>query len=150
MTENGADEDEIDWNARLRFVVSIMVWHPSLDPAVLTEALGRTPFRCWQAGTLRSTMRGDPLPGRWPDSYWVARRRAEGRRDFFAAAGEEMTALEACAGLVGRILADGGKVNLKLSLPGENNIGDVMPAAMLMRLGALGVGLDVEVFPDMA
>ena len=51
---------------------------------------------------------------------------------------------------MGRILAEGGEVNLKIELPGEDNIGDVMPAAMLMRLGALGVGLDVEVFPGMA
>ncbi len=143
-------DNEIDWDAGLHFVVAIMVWHPSRDLAVLTEALRRTPFRCRQAGQPRTTMRGDPRPGVWPQSYWVARRRAEGRRDFFEAVGEEVTALEGCAALVGRILAEGGEVNLKIELPGEHNIGDVMPAAMLRRLGALGVGLDVEVFPDMA
>lgn len=148
MTET--DDDTATDDALLRIGVALMVWHPSLDPAVLTAALAREPLRCWRAGEPRMSASGDSLPGIWPQSYWVADRTVEGRRDFFGAIGDEVAALEACAELLGRILAEGGEIHLKIELSGETNIGDVMPAPMLLRLGALGVGLAVEVFPDMA
>ena len=81
-----------DEAAALRFVISVQIWHPTIDPALLTEAFRRAPFRCWQMGLPRTTMRGDPLPGRWPQSYWVARRRVEARRDFLVALLEELAA----------------------------------------------------------
>lgn len=149
MTETSGD-DEIDWDARLRFKIAIMVKHPSLDPDELTAALGRAPRHSRQAGQPRANVRGEPMPGVWPLSYWLATRRVEGQRHFFAAICEEVAALEAQAALLGRILAEGGEVLLTISLAGEDNIGDVMPAAMLLRLGTLGVGLGIEVFPDMA
>lgn len=149
VTEKNEDIDEIDPAAELRFGVSIQIWHPTIDPAVLTEAFGRAPFRCWQMGLPRTTMRGDPLPGRWPQSYWVARRRVERRRDFLVELLQELTALEERSALVTRLLQEGGDIQIKVSLPGDRNIGDVLSADAMRRMGALGVNLDIEVFPDM-
>lgn len=138
-----------DEAAALRFVISVQIWHPTIDPALLTEAFRRAPLRCWQMGLPRTTMRGDPLPGRWPQSYWVARRRVEARRDFLVALLEKLAALEAHAALVARLLGEGGDIQIKVSLPGERNIGDVLTAETMRRMAALGMNLDIEVFPDM-
>lgn len=73
-----------------------------------------------------------------------------GQRNFFAALQEDVELLEACANLVGRIVAQGGEVHLKIDLPGDANMGALLTAATMRRLGLLGVDLDVEVFPEMA
>ena len=48
-----------------------------------------------------------------------------------------------------RLLDEGGRVHLRVSLPGDANIGDSLSVELMRRLVALGVELDIEVFPDM-
>jgi hypothetical protein len=62
---------------------------------------------------------------------------------------QEVEELEAQAALVARLLDEGGRVHLRVSLPGDANIGDSLSVELMRRLVALGVELDIEVFPDM-
>jgi hypothetical protein len=146
IVEEAGETDPAD---ELRFTVAIQIWHPSIDPRDLTHALGREPFRCWQAGMQRTSMRGTPLQGHWPETYWVARRRVQRQRTFLRAMLQEVEELEAQAALVARLLDEGGRVHLRVSLPGDANIGDSLSVELMRRLVALGVELDIEVFPDM-
>lgn len=149
VTENNDDINGSDPADALRFTVALQVWHPSIDPEALTRAFGRTPVRSWRGGAPRTTMQGEPLSGHWPESYWVARRRVERQRAFLTEILCEVGELEVRSELVARLLDEGGNINIRLSLPGDTNIGDVLPASVMRRLGTLGVGLDIEVFPEM-
>jgi len=62
---------------------------------------------------------------------------------------ELLERLEAAAEFVGNLLASGGRISLFVHLPGRTNIGDSLAPADLLRMGRLGVGLSVEVFPEM-
>lgn len=149
MTENNDETKMSDPADALRFTVAIQVWHPSIDPEELTRAFGRTPVRSWRGGAPRSTPQGAPLSGHWPESYWVARRRVERQRPFLTEILREVGELEARSELVARLLEEGGNINIRLSVPGDTNIGDVLPASVMRQLGALGIGLDIEIFPEM-
>lgn len=60
-----------------------------------------------------------------------------------------MVRLEAAEEFVQGLLRSGGRVNLIIHLPGHINIGDMISPADLPRMGRLGIGPGMEVFPDM-
>jgi hypothetical protein len=56
-------------------------------------------------------------------------------------------ALTPAAATLQKICATGGRARLILDFKGHRNIGDVIEATDLARLGQLGVSLGIEVFP---
>lgn len=45
------------------FVVALRIWHPNIDPAVITGKLGISPEWTHKAGSQRTTPKGRPLAG---------------------------------------------------------------------------------------
>jgi hypothetical protein len=56
----------------LTYAMSLRVRHPTLDPALLTEALHLEPLHSWRAGDPRRSVTGAALGGEHRDSYWSA------------------------------------------------------------------------------
>ena len=129
--------------------VCLRVSHPNEKLDTITNELGLQPDYKWQAGQPRTTPIGTPLPGVNRDTYWTYCDRIAGHRMFFETVVELLARLEAAEEYVWGLLRSGGQVNLIVHLPGRTNIGDSLAPADLLRMGRLGIGLGVEVFPDM-
>ncbi len=53
-----------------KFSIALRIWHPSIDPQVITKKLGLQPKFTAFAGQLRQTPNGRPLGGTYAESYW--------------------------------------------------------------------------------
>lgn len=99
------------------------------------------------AGTERSTLKGDPLPGKYKESYWYSSLEFSEHNRFV----KELTSL---VNLVSNAQDDliqfnetGGRVEIYLALPGEINVGDDIDAKLVYLMGSLGITFIIEVFP---
>ena len=52
------------------FSVALRIWHPSVDPEVISRNLGLKAKFSAQAGAERTTLRGRKLSGTHAESYW--------------------------------------------------------------------------------
>ena len=138
------DEDD----ERRRYVVRLIIKHPSVDPSTITKKLGLTPHIANLAGTHRESPNGTPLPGVYERSVWGYSVRVEGKRFFFEDVVKLIDAIEPHAEFLLEIVGTNGTVDLIFDLPGDVNIGDVMPWRELGRLSALKISLGIEVFPS--
>jgi hypothetical protein len=60
-----AYEDE-----RYLFEIRLLINHPSIDPTVITQELGREPNYSWRVGSPRKFSYGTPRPGVYEGSMW--------------------------------------------------------------------------------
>src|SRR5438105_2668102 len=60
-----------DSEARCR--VSFRIWHPDIDPAIISNRLQLNPARSWRAGEARTNPDGQLLGGQNDRSYWSVR-----------------------------------------------------------------------------
>jgi hypothetical protein len=141
--------DDRTSDEHLRYEVSLMIKHPSLDPARISQELGLVPEHSWVAGAPRRTPAGTSLPGTYPNSYWVTSQVVRGRRFFFEGAVAMLERLEAASEFIRGVTDSDGKVSITVNLYGGQNIGDAIDWSVLMRFAALEVELGVEVFPTM-
>lgn len=54
------------------FVVAIRIWHPGIDPVIISAKLGLVPWQQSRAGEPRVTPKGRPLGGIYAESHWSA------------------------------------------------------------------------------
>jgi hypothetical protein len=145
-------DDQDEWDERikqeLRYSVRLLIKHPNIDPAKITERFGFEPKITQVAGTPRKTLKGDPLPGMYKESAWSHSFRVERNRLFFQDVVKVIDRLEPHKEFLHEIVDGGGTIELIVNLPGEINIGDCFPWRNMGRLSALRVGLGIEVFPD--
>jgi len=129
-----------------QFDISLRVRHPSLDPAEITSALGLNPSRSWRAGEARTTPKGNPLEGRYSDSYWVV-KLAKGRWPLAAVINELLDQLAPHQALFQQIRAEGGTVEFFVGWFFERNSGDVFDCDLLARMADLKINLSLDVYP---
>lgn len=129
--------------------VDIKITHPSAEFDTITQVLGLQPEYGWQAGMPRYTKNGSSMRGVSNLTYWGYGDDITEDRCFFGCAVELLTMLEDKQDFFKPLIATGGNVRLSVSLPGQGPIWDTIAAADLLRMGRLGVALDLEVFPHM-
>jgi hypothetical protein len=132
-----------------QYKISLRVRHPSLDPAEITSALGLNPSRSWRAGEVRTTPKGNPLEGRYSDSYWVV-QLGNGRwpdKTLAAVINERLDQLARHQALFQRIRAEGGMVEFFVGWFVEGNSGDVFACDLLARMADLKIDLSLDVYP---
>lgn len=132
-----------------RHSVSLRIWHPTIDPAEITAALGLTPTTASRAGEPRSTPKGTPLKGNWRESYWTA-TLAEGDACRDDLPGTLTTALETLLSnraFFQRIRAEGGVTEFFVGWFFEKpNVGEVLESRLLGRMAELGIDLSLDLY----
>jgi hypothetical protein len=78
---------------------------------------------------------------------WGYSVRVEGKRCFGEDIVKLIETLEAHAEFLSEIVKTEGTIDLVVHLPGDINVGDLLPWDVLARLAFLKVSLGVEVFP---
>ncbi|ALG68206.1 DUF4279 domain-containing protein [Beggiatoa leptomitoformis] len=132
----------------MRYKVVLLIEHPSIDPAIITEQLGLLPFRHQRFGEPRMTPTGTPLAGLWKNSSWSCRLECDGKRAFFKNIDEFVTKLDTHRKFLSNLVLSGGSVYLGISFLGRNNIGDVLSWQSMEKMVKLKIDLGIEVFPD--
>ena len=132
-----------------RYKISLRLRHPSLDPAEITSALQRDPFRSWPAGEPRTTPRGTPLEGRNRDSYWTANAIEGGWPDkgLAVAIRELLDQLVPHKDFLDRIRSEGGNVALFVGWFLEGQCGDELDCDLLARMADLKINLSLNLYP---
>lgn len=134
------------------YIVSLRATHPTEEPSVLTSLLGMQPTRSWLAGEARTTPKGASLGGSRANSYWAA-RLIEGEISSEVSEVEDtldqvVSRLSAHAVSLGAFSKTGGSLILYLSLFGAQNFGLTLSPALLARISALNLELDLDVYPE--
>jgi hypothetical protein len=146
ISEGEAEDCEPE---RLRFTVQVNFKHPTISAAEITAALEREPEITWTVGEPRTTPTGNPLRGRWKETYWTYSNRFEGERAFFREVMTTLSDLFSKRDVIKALVQSGGEATLLIGLPGDKNIGDVLTPDQLKQIGEAGFHLSVEVFPKM-
>jgi hypothetical protein len=132
----------------LRYDIVLLIKHPSIDPAVISEQIGLTPFRYQRFGEPRVTPTGIPLVGLWKNSSWSWQLRCKGKRAFFESVNRLVVELESHSKFLSDLVLDGGNICLIVNLDGKKNIGDVLSWQAMERIARLKIDLGIEVFPN--
>lgn len=132
------------------YSLSLRLWHPSMDPQAMTDALGLRPSRTWRTGGPRSTPKGELLGGTNGESYWTA---CIARGDWpptplAAAIGGALDRLADHRAFLRRVRSEGGSVEVFIGWFFDGLGGDVLPHDPLARAGDLGLDLSFDVYPS--
>ena len=132
-----------------RYVISLRVFHPKMDPAEISAALQLTPGVSWKAGDPLVTPKGTPLKGLRKDSYWTCNvlKGAWPGKDLARAFSELVAELSSRKSFFHRMRAEGGRAELFVGWFLEGNSGDVFDADLLSALGDLGLNLSLDIYP---
>jgi hypothetical protein len=132
---------------QLRFVIRLLIKHPSIDPTSISEQLGLIPHLTQLAGTERVTPGGTKLLGLHRESVWGWSKRVHAKRQFFDEVVAIIDLLEAHRSFLCSIAETGGRIELITDLPGDINIGSSITWKQMERLCKMKIDLGVEVYP---
>ena len=142
------DQWDHETDEALRYVIRLMIKHPNIDPARITETLGLVPTVSGIVGSRQMTPAGKALLSVHPVSAWSHWFQVDKRRLFFTDVVKIVDRLEPHKDFLLKITEEGGTIDLIVHLPGDVNIGDSLSWRQLARLSALRIDLGIEVFPD--
>jgi hypothetical protein len=134
------------------FTISLCVRHPTIDPSVITQALGIEPQHTWKAGAARRGPGGEELEGVYHQSYWTGRLMEEPQLSSSERTTVESVLLQTLAQLrrshdfLQQLNTGGGAAELVISLFSRGDFRlDLSPetSALLGRL-QLTIALDIH------
>ena len=117
-----------------RYALSLRVWHPQIDAAVVTDTLALAPKRTSPA-----------VPSYWTHGYEVAQDS-----ECAAFIHSIALALQQHAAFFRRVRAAGGRVEFFIGWFGDRNFGDTFSHATFGLLAELQIDLSFDVYPDAA
>ena len=134
------------------YTIAVRVKHPSIDPTVVTDALRIEPQHSWKAGVSRRTPTGELLEGTYRESYWTGQvleteRLSSDEMPLEDALNRSAARLQRAEEFLSKLIDDGGSIELFVGIFGAGTFGVELPAALLARLGGLGVAVSLDVYP---
>lgn len=135
------------------YSITLRATHPSMDPDVITRALGMPPVRTWRVGDARTTPKGTPLNGHYKETYWYANLVAHEEGASEACSFEDRLSslaesLSKHSGFISALRADGGSAELFIGLFGDRNFGFVIEPRVTQALAAIGLALSFDIYPE--
>jgi len=132
------------------YILDIRITHPSFDPELISQALGKSADTFWKAGEPRRTPKGTLLQGTWPESYWTCNPFSERWREsteerFEDALEDTLGWLEPHAAFLLKI-AEQGTIRIWFSSHSNRNFAVELPPRLLGRMAALGISLVHDVY----
>ena len=141
------DETDVGATTSKRFDVELLIVHPTLDPAEISNALGLDANFSHRVGDQRKTPKGTLLSGTYQDTRWRYSRRHETPDQWFAdKIAELIDRMEPHKAFLRELRSTGGKTSLILQFLGDGYFGDKIPQAILARLIDLELDFSIECF----
>ena len=137
---------------RYSFLVALRIWHPNIDPAIITGNLGMKPKHTAQAGQSRATPQGRLLGGTYAESHWAADPFDRGEylstddvaEDALAAVVEALAPSKAFLLL---LREQGARVHLQVSSFSGKNYAIELSPKFLLLCAELGISVVHDVYP---
>ena len=134
------------------FTVALRIWHPNIDPEVISRNLGLKAKYCGAAGADRVTPKGRKLTGRHAESYWHADPFERGEyaatdsmaEDVLADVLELLRPKKAFLLLLGE---QGARLHLQLASFSLRNYAIELSPAFLGACAELGLSVVHDVYP---
>ena len=134
------------------YSLTVRMWHPSIDPAAITEELGATPKRACAVGERRKTPKGQPLGGVYAETYWWTTPFE--RDEYLSTDNLAVDALDDVLqwlaphkSFLQRLRSGGGRIILEVSSYSGRNYAIVFPPEFLAKCADLGLSLAHDVYP---
>jgi hypothetical protein len=136
--------------ARSRFRVSLRIWHPCIDPQIITAALRIPPSRSWKAGEPRTTPKGNPLKGNNKDTYWSAEmcRGDDPPYKLVAEIDRLLDKLAVHGDFLRQIRAEGGGSEFFVGWFLRSMAGATFSQPVLTKMTELGIDLALDTYYD--
>jgi hypothetical protein len=134
------------------FTMALRIRHPSIEPAEITRTLGIEPQHTWRAGEVRRGPEGQVLEGLYRESYWTGRLMDEPQLSADQVSVESvvlrtLAQLRKSFQFLAGLNADGGVVELHVSIFARNDFRLEFLPESLALLGRLGLSFAFEVQP---
>lgn len=135
---------------RYSYILDLRIWHPTLDPDLVSRTLGLEPQTNWRAGDSRKTPKGTLLEGVRSEGYWSTNpfsyRWRESTDAQIEDALEELVAfLEPHRDFL-RGISQGGTIRVWVSSQSNRNFAFELTPNMLARLASLGATFVHDVY----
>jgi hypothetical protein len=130
-------------------VFTLRVFHPSIDPQVITEEFGLPPNRTWRAGEPRATSKGHPLAGQNRQTFWrlTLGGNESGNNDLRTGLRDIVNRLEPYRVFFKRIRGGGGRVEIFVAWFLERHEGLELDHELMEKFAALEIDLSFDVYP---
>jgi hypothetical protein len=131
-------------------LLDLRIWHPELDPDLVTKTLGLRANIAWRSGDPRRTPKGTDLGGTRTGGYWACNPFSYGWRDSADSQVEDglaelVTFLEPHRDfLLG--INQGGRVRVWISTHSNRNFALELSPSLLTRIASLDITLVHDVF----
>ncbi len=127
--------------------ISLRLRHPNANVGELLKKWGFSVGRAWVAGDKRTTGRGKPLDGIWPDSYAYADLEfPEGLR-LSASLSHVIEGLAEVRSEIATFVEEGGYAELFVGWIFEGNSGDQLDWKLLDSLANIRLALSLDIYP---
>lgn len=134
------------------FSMALRIWHPNIDPQVISRTLGLNAKHSALAGSERTTPKGRKLGGAHAESYWHSDPFERGdyastddlAEDVLASVVETLGSKRAFLLL---LREQGARIHLQVSSFSHRNYAIELSPAFLGACGDLGISVVHDVFP---
>ena len=134
------------------FVVALRIWHPDIDPDVISATLGLMPRHQSRAGEPRTTSKGRLLGGVHAESHWSTDPFDHGEylshedqvEDIFF---DVLEVLEPRKEFLCALRDQGARLHLQVSTHSNRNYALVFAPELLRRCSELGLSLVHDAYP---
>jgi len=124
----------------------LLITHPDIDPAAITERLGIQPAHCSKKGEPRKTPRGTPLPGVYPDTRWSISFPNEENLSIGELVAEAIETLPVTSRFWSELAQSGGEAELILEIVGTKYQGSSLDIGAVRQLANMGMRLGIEIY----
>ena len=128
--------------------VSLRLRHARDDVGALLERWELDVGRSWIAGTPRTTPKGGPLQGKWPDSYAYSRLDIRGAETLVECLRCVIEQLQPLSQELNAFVEGGGRAELFVHWHLERNSGAELDRHLLRKLVDLGLDLSLDIYPE--
>ena len=134
------------------YVVALRIWHPSVDPELISATLGLVPRHHSKVGEPRVTSKGRPLGGVYAESHWSADPFDHGEylshedqvEDIFS---DVLEVLAPKKDFFRSLRDQGARMHLQVSTHSNRNYALVFPPELLLQCSELGLSLVHDAYP---
>ena len=128
--------------------LSVRLWHPSMDPRLISAAMGVDPVAIHAAGQPRKSPSGTSLGGEYAQTYWAYKLADRKDADFARAIEFANTWLSQRSTFISELSKSGGRMEYFVTIATNDRLAAELSPFIIGECARLGVQVSIEVFKE--